>query len=81
MGIVVDGPLVLQDVSFDIKSGERIGIVGRTGAGKSTFALALLRGIPTAGQVVYDGKDTATLNLDALRSSMTLIPQQPEVTE
>lgn len=47
--------------------------------GKSTLALALLRGITITGQVFYDDKDITKVNLDALRSSMTLIPQQPEV--
>jgi ABC-type cobalamin/Fe3+-siderophores transport system ATPase subunit len=41
--------------------------------------LALLRSIPTSGRVLYDDKDITQLNLDALRSSVTLIPQQPEV--
>lgn len=49
--------------------------------GKSSLALALLRGIPTSGEVLYDGKDTAKLNLDSLRSSITLIPQHPEVRQ
>ncbi|KAG8882444.1 hypothetical protein FRB97_008260 [Tulasnella sp. 331] len=75
-----DGPDVLHDVSFDIKSGERVGVVGRTGAGKSSLSLALLRMIPTTGKVYYDGLDTTTLNLDALRSNVTIIPQQPELT-
>lgn len=45
------------------------------------FELALLRAIPTTGQVVYDNQDVAKLNLEALRSSITLIPQQPEVSD
>ena len=49
--------------------------VGRTGSGKSTLTLALLRCIPTEGSVVYDGIPTHTLNLDALRSNVTIIPQ------
>lgn len=53
--------------------------VGRTGAGKSSLSLALLRMIPTTGKVYYDGVDTGKLNLDALRSNITIIPQQPEL--
>ncbi|KAF7340454.1 Multidrug resistance-associated ABC transporter protein [Mycena venus] len=74
-----DGPKVLQDISFHIKSGERVGIVGRTGSGKSSLTLSLLRCIPTEGSIMYDGIETSALNLDALRSSITIIPQVPEL--
>ncbi|TDL20537.1 P-loop containing nucleoside triphosphate hydrolase protein [Rickenella mellea] len=74
-----EGPEVLQDLHFEIASGERVGVVGRTGAGKSSLALALLRTIPTTGTVHFDGLPTHSINLDALRSSVTLIPQQPEL--
>ena len=49
--------------------------VGRTGAGKSTLALALLRCIHTDGAAYYDGLPTHGMNLDALRSNVTVIPQ------
>ncbi|KAJ3802481.1 P-loop containing nucleoside triphosphate hydrolase protein [Lentinula aff. detonsa] len=74
-----DGPEVLHGLSFHIKSGERIGVVGRTGSGKSTLTLALLRCILTTGSVFYDGILTSTLNLDALRSQITIIPQTVRV--
>ncbi|KAF7305977.1 ATP-binding cassette transporter [Mycena chlorophos] len=74
-----DGDEVLHGLSFEIKSGERVGVVGRTGSGKSTLTLALLRCILTEGNVVYDGIPTSSLNLDALRSSITIIPQVPEL--
>ncbi|KAJ7283151.1 hypothetical protein C8J57DRAFT_1498229 [Mycena rebaudengoi] len=74
-----DGPSVLHGVSFHVKSGERVGIVGRTGSGKSSLTLSLLRCIPTEGSIIYDGLDTSQLNLDALRSSITIIPQVPEL--
>ncbi|KAF4617689.1 hypothetical protein D9613_006261 [Agrocybe pediades] len=73
------GPKVLHDLSFHIKSGQRIGIVGRTGSGKSSLTLALLRCILTEGNVYYDGVLTSKINLDALRSSITIIPQTPEL--
>jgi ABC-type multidrug transport system fused ATPase/permease subunit len=56
-----------------------VGVVGRTGAGKSTISLALLRGIITSGQVLYDGIDIHKLNLNALRANITLIPQHPDL--
>ncbi|EMD36164.1 hypothetical protein CERSUDRAFT_84254 [Gelatoporia subvermispora B] len=74
-----DGPRVLHEVSFEVKSGERVGIVGRTGSGKSSLTLALLRAIITEGDVYYDGIPTDTINLDALRSNITIIPQVPEL--
>ncbi|EIN07962.1 P-loop containing nucleoside triphosphate hydrolase protein [Punctularia strigosozonata HHB-11173 SS5] len=70
---------VLRDISFDIKSGERVGVVGRTGAGKSTISLALLRALITRGKVFYDGIDIHAVNLDALRANVTLIPQHPDL--
>ncbi|KAI0768822.1 multidrug resistance-associated ABC transporter [Trametes elegans] len=74
-----DGPRVLHELSFEVNSGERIGIVGRTGSGKSSLTLALLRCILTEGKVYYDGIATDTINLDALRSNITIIPQTPEL--
>ncbi|KAJ7067894.1 hypothetical protein C8F01DRAFT_1116132 [Mycena amicta] len=73
------GPKVLKDVSFRIKAGERVGIVGRTGSGKSSLTLALLRCIYTEGNVLYDGIPTSSVNLDILRSNITIIPQMPEL--
>lgn len=49
-----DGPAVLHDISFEIRSGERVGVVGRTGSGKSSLTLSLLRMIPTEGNVYYE---------------------------
>ncbi|KIJ38948.1 hypothetical protein M422DRAFT_175814, partial [Sphaerobolus stellatus SS14] len=73
------GPKVLHDISFDVKSGERVGVVGRTGSGKSSLTLALLRCIVTEGSMFYDGLPTSKINLDALRSHITIIPQMPEL--
>ncbi|PPQ71032.1 hypothetical protein CVT26_011497, partial [Gymnopilus dilepis] len=73
------GPNVLHELSFEVKSGERIGIVGRTGSGKSSLTLSLLRCIITEGTVYYDGLATDKVNLEDLRSSITIIPQIPEL--
>ncbi|KAH8986100.1 hypothetical protein EDB92DRAFT_2116516 [Lactarius akahatsu] len=75
----LDGPKVLHDISFHIKSGERVGVVGRTGSGKSSLTLSLLRCIFTEGSVYYDDRLTSSINLDALRSNITIIPQIPEL--
>ncbi|XP_016963522.1 multidrug resistance-associated protein 1 isoform X1 [Drosophila biarmipes] len=70
--------LVLRGVSFDIKGGEKVGIVGRTGAGKSSLTLALFRIIEAAGgRISIDGVDIATMGLHMLRSRLTIIPQDP----
>ncbi|PPQ71819.1 hypothetical protein CVT26_007733 [Gymnopilus dilepis] len=73
------GPNVLHQLTFHVRSGERIGIVGRTGSGKSSLTLSLLRLIFTDGAVYYDGIRMDKINLDALRSSVTIIPQVPEL--
>ncbi|KAI8986290.1 P-loop containing nucleoside triphosphate hydrolase protein [Trametes punicea] len=75
----MDSPRVLHEISFDVKAGERVGIVGRTGSGKSSLTLALLRLIFTEGKVYYDGITTDSINLDALRSNVTIIPQVAEL--
>lgn len=74
-----DGPAVLHDISFTIPSGSKIGVVGRTGSGKSSLTLSLLRLIPTGGEVFYDGLLTSNINLEDLRAAITIIPQQPEL--
>lgn len=72
--------LVLQHVSFATRPGERIGVVGRTGAGKSSLTLALFRVIEAAqGSIWIDGVDIATLGLHELRQAMAIIPQDPQL--
>ncbi|KDR83121.1 hypothetical protein GALMADRAFT_263529 [Galerina marginata CBS 339.88] len=73
------GPEVLHGLNFHVTSGQRVGIVGRTGSGKSSLTLALLRCILTEGTVYFDGIATNTINLDALRTNITIIPQTPEL--
>lgn len=69
---------VLRGFSLSISSGETIGIVGRTGAGKSTLFGALFRFIEASeGSVFIDGIDIRDVSLDALRSRLAIIPQDP----
>ncbi|KAJ4215793.1 hypothetical protein NW759_009654 [Fusarium solani] len=66
----------LRDVTLDIKPGEKVGIVGRTGAGKTTLITALLRITePTSGRILIDGVDIHTVGLHLLRSSLSVISQ------
>lgn len=70
------GRPILHNVSFSIKAGEKIGVVGRTGAGKSSLILALFRMLlSTEGNVSIDGSDIEKLDLVSLRRSLAIIPQ------
>jgi ATP-binding cassette subfamily C (CFTR/MRP) protein 1 len=67
---------VLHDLSFDVQPGQKIGVVGRTGAGKSTVTLAIARIVEIfAGRIWIDGVDIQHVSLSKLRSSITIIPQ------
>jgi ABC-type multidrug transport system fused ATPase/permease subunit len=79
-------PLVLQDVTFRVAGGERVGILGRTGSGKSSIIVALFRlvEIPVnettgkpMGRILIDGLDISKLRVRSLRSRLTIIPQDP----
>uniref|UniRef100_A0AAR5P1W2 ABC-type glutathione-S-conjugate transporter n=1 Tax=Dendroctonus ponderosae TaxID=77166 RepID=A0AAR5P1W2_DENPD len=68
--------LVLHGVNFTVNGSEKVGIVGRTGAGKSSLTLSLFRIIEAAeGQIIIDGVNVALLGLHTLRSRLTIIPQ------
>lgn len=70
--------LVLRDVSLRIYPAEKLGVCGRTGAGKSSLTLALFRIIePASGRITIDGVDIAVIGLADLRSQLTIIPQDP----
>ncbi|XP_053695519.1 multidrug resistance-associated protein 1 isoform X1 [Sabethes cyaneus] len=70
--------LVLKGISFAVEGGEKVGIVGRTGAGKSSLTLALFRIIESSGgKIIIDDQDISQLGLHALRSRLTIIPQDP----
>ena len=69
---------VLKNLSFEIKNGEKIGVVGRTGAGKSTLCLALCRIVEAqTGWIKIGGVDISELGLQDLREKITIIPQEP----
>jgi ABC-type multidrug transport system fused ATPase/permease subunit len=71
-------PNVLRGVNFSILPGQRIGIVGRTGAGKSSLIAVLLRLLEVnSGSIHIDGIDISTLGLHELRSKISVIPQSP----
>ncbi len=71
----------VDDVSFEVKRGETLGIVGETGCGKSTTARLLVRLLePTSGQIIFDGEDTSTRkgdSLKALHREMQMVFQDP----
>lgn len=73
-----DKPLVLKKISLTIKGGEKVGIVGRTGSGKSTIMVVLFRLVETCGgSIEIDGVNIKSIGLDELRSKLTIIPQEP----
>ncbi|KAI9840844.1 MAG: hypothetical protein M1837_001258 [Sclerophora amabilis] len=74
--------LVLKNVNLDIKAHEKIGVVGRTGAGKSSLTLALFRIIePSVGNITIDDLNTSSIGLLDLRRSLAIIPQDAALFE
>jgi ATP-binding cassette subfamily C (CFTR/MRP) protein 1 len=67
---------VLKEITFYVKGGEKIGIVGRTGAGKSSLTLSLFRIVePKSGRILIDDVDVSKIGLHTLRGRLTIIPQ------
>eukprot|EP00526_Cylindrotheca_closterium_P003151 CAMPEP_0113648326 /NCGR_PEP_ID=MMETSP0017_2-20120614/25628_1 /TAXON_ID=2856 /ORGANISM="Cylindrotheca closterium" /LENGTH=1434 /DNA_ID=CAMNT_0000560529 /DNA_START=278 /DNA_END=4582 /DNA_ORIENTATION=+ /assembly_acc=CAM_ASM_000147 len=75
-----DGPLVLKDLSLTVKAGEKIGVCGRTGSGKSSLMIALFRISELeedGGQILIDGLNARNVGTGALRMNLSIIPQDP----
>ena len=71
---------VLMGLNFKVNAGERVGVVGRTGAGKSTICLSMSRIVELMeGKIMIDGVDIKSVQLDHLRSRITVIPQDPTI--
>jgi ABC-type multidrug transport system fused ATPase/permease subunit len=78
VGYAPDLPPVLKGLTFRVERNERIGVVGRTGAGKSSLTLALFRFLEAReGSIHIDGLDISKIKLQALRSRLAIIPQDP----
>ena len=77
-----DTKLVLKNIDFTIAPGEKIGIVGRTGSGKTTLCLSLFRILEaTTGKILIDNVDISTIGLELLRDSIAFIPQDPKLID
>ena len=77
-----DTPDILKNINIEIKSGEKVGIVGRTGSGKSSMVLALSRIIePKKGKIKIDEMDIQNIDLDFLRQSISIVPQDTFIIE
>ena len=70
--------MVLKKLNFEVAAGHKVGVVGRTGAGKSTVSIALTRIVELAGGMIeIDDVDISQLDLAVLRNRITMIPQDP----
>lgn len=77
-GYAADLPSVLKGLTFNVEPGQRIGVVGRTGSGKTSLTLALFRFLEARkGQINIDGIDISKIKLKELRSRLAIIPQDP----
>ncbi|OAA57275.1 abc transporter [Cordyceps fumosorosea ARSEF 2679] len=75
-----DGPDVLKNINLRFNAGERVAVVGRTGSGKSTLVLSMLRFTNiVSGKILYDGVDITTLSHKKLRQAISLIPQESQL--
>jgi ABC-type multidrug transport system fused ATPase/permease subunit len=75
-----DGPLVLKGVTLDVKPGEKVGVCGRTGSGKSSLMISLFRisELETdGGAILIDGVNTSEIGTTSLRKNLSIIPQDP----
>nr|GME10717.1 ABC transporter C family member 8 [Ipomoea batatas] len=73
-----NAPLVLKGITCTFSEGTRVGVVGRTGSGKTTLISALFRLVePYSGQIIIDGIDVCSIGLKDLRLKLSIIPQEP----
>lgn len=77
MAYALSLPPVLKNLSFTVQPKEKVGIVGRTGAGKSSLITALFRLTEMQGDIIIDNINTSTIGLHDLRSKISIIPQEP----
>mmetsp|Transcript_21491 Transcript_21491/g.3498 ORF Transcript_21491/g.3498 Transcript_21491/m.3498 type:complete len:101 (+) Transcript_21491:576-878(+) len=71
---------VLNNLSFTCPGGKRIAIIGRTGAGKSSIMLSLMRMYPLSeGKILIDGTDISQITIQSLRQNVSIIPQSPTI--
>ena len=74
--------IVLKNLNFGIKAGEKIAVVGRSGSGKSTLSLCLSRILEAyAGKILIDGIDISKIRMNVLRENITIIPKEPTIIE
>ena len=74
--------IALKDISLHIQPGEKVGIVGRTGSGKSSLCLGMFRIVEAlGGSIIIDGVDISTISLKKLRRSISIVPQEPFLLE
>ena len=77
-----DTPIILKNINYEFEGGKKIGIVGRTGSGKSSMVLALARIIePKSGIISIDELNIQKINLDVLRENLSIVPQDPFIFE
>ena len=75
-------PIVLKNLNFEIMPKEKIGVVGRTGSGKSTLCLCIFRLLEAdSGNICIDDIDISDIGLEMLRKNLTIIPQEPTIIE